>query len=472
MFLKNVTEFPKTLTFRLTLWYTLLFGMLSLVVFLFVYASLAWHLRQHEDQDLTSEVKEFKAIYAETGLWGLHTDISREAKASGIRRVFYLMLSPKGEILASSDLTHWGGDKAFAFLSQALPSDQPIFRTLTFSGHHHKIRMLMVPLSDGNVLVVGKSRRDTDTIMERYRETVGTATLVMIFFGVLLGWSLSRRAMAGVQRVTTTATQIRQGDLSRRVPLRNEGIEIDNLARAFNEMLDSIEAVVQELREVTDNIAHDLRSPVTRMRGIAETTLTGNPDLRDFQEMAATMVEESDRLIEMINTMLEITKTSSGVADLTTTEIEMNRLVMDAAEIFMPLAEEKGVVLKTGIPDSPVTVRGDRPRLQRVLSNLLDNAIKYTPQGGGVEISLDTNGREVRVKVADTGIGIAPQKVEKVFERFYRGDESRSTPGSGLGLSLAQAIVNAHGGRIEVESRVGEGSTFTVVLPMENSQDL
>jgi len=102
----------------------------------------------------------------------------------------------------------------------------------------------------------------------------------------------------------------------------------------------------------------------------------------------------------------------------------------------------------------------------------LDNAIKYTPQGGGVEISLATNGREVRVKVADTGIGIAPQKVEKVFERFYRGDESRSTPGSGLGLSLAQAIVNAHGGRIEVESRVGEGSTFTVVLPMENSQDL
>ena len=469
MFLKSAGDLSKTVTFRLTLWYTVLFGLLSLAVFLTVYASLAWHLRQHEDEDLLSEAKEFKAIYSEVGIWGLNTDFRREAKASGIRRVFFLLLSEKSEVLASSDLTHWGGEEAFNLRFKELPVKAPLFRTLSFPNHHHKVRALFMPTGDGKTILVGESRRDTDVIMERYRETFGVAIAVMIICGALLGWFLSRKAMAGVLRITQTATQIRQGDLSKRVPIGNEGLEIDNLARAFNEMLDRIELVMRELKEVTDNIAHDLRSPVTRMRGIAETTLTGDPSLEELKEMAASIVEESDRLIGMINTTLEITKTESGVAELNLSRLELGSIVSEAAEIFLPLAEEKGIEMKVHLLSQAVEVEGDRAKLQRVVANLLDNAIKYTPEGDRIEVHLRRKDHQVEIEVIDSGMGIPEEDRERIFERFYRGDKSRSTPGSGLGLSLALAFVKAHKGAITVESSPGNGSRFTVTLPLVQS---
>ena len=470
--MKNATEFTETVTFRLTLWYTVLLGTFSLVVFLLVYASLGWNLSRIEDEDLMSEAKEFMAIYSDNGLWGLDIDFKREARASGVRRVFFLLLSENSEVLASSDLSPWGNEISFRSFKELLPKEGPSFFTLSFPGHAHKVRVLMVPTGDGKIIVVGKSRRDADLVMKRYRETFAVATVVMLVFGALLGWFLSLKSMAGVKRVTQTAREITKGDLSKRVPAMNEGLEIDALAQAFNEMLDRIEAAVRELKEVTDNIAHDLRSPVTRIRGIAETTLTGSSDLDEFREMAATVVEESDRLVAMVNTMLEITKAESGMAEMGHSEVEMVEMARNAAEIFSPMAEEKGVTLETRLPSHPVTTRGDRAKLQRVLANLLDNAIKYTPAGGRVSLVIADEEGAVKLVVEDTVNGIDQREIPKIFNRFYRGDKSRSTPGSGLGLSLAQALVRAHGGEILVESTPNEGSRFTVVLPgsrhMEN----
>jgi len=460
----------RTVTFRLTLWYTALFGVLSLVVFLLVYVSLTSHLREQTDNELLSTAKEFEALYENQGVKALRSEFLREAKSRGTGRVFFRLLSPEGEVLAASDLDPWNGLKSLPILANSISEKQPAFQMLSLPGYSHKVKVLRNPTRDGRVIELGTTILDTEIMMKKYRETFEMAMAVMLVCGGFVGWLLARRAMSGVQRVTHTATQIGKYDLALRVPLSWEGEEIDALAHAFNDMLERIESLVKELKEVTDSVAHDLRSPITRIRGVAETTLTSGRDIKDFREMAATVIEESDRLDGMINTMLEITKADSGVAELASDLLDVRHIVEEAADLFQPLAEDKGINIKMCIPSRPVFITADRARLQRAVSNLLDNAIKYTPQDGKVTISIDTDATRTSIAISDTGTGIGAKDIPRIFDRFYRGDESRSTSGSGLGLSLALAIIRAHGGDISVTSSPGRGSRFTVILPRTSSE--
>ncbi|MCG6534230.1 MAG: HAMP domain-containing histidine kinase [Syntrophales bacterium LBB04] len=252
--------------------------------------------------------------------------------------------------------------------------------------------------------------------------------------------------------------------MEERVPVKTRGDEIDQLATTFNQMLDRIQNLLSELKEMTDNIAHDLKSPITRLRGAAEVTLTTGKSLGEYQAMAASTVEECDRLLDMINTMLLISKTEAGVDKLILEEIDLPRLIRDACELFRPSAEDKAITLSCETLEG-LRLIGDIRMIQRMLSNLLDNSIKYTGPGGKVEVSLSSNGpRHLLICVKDTGIGISTAELPRIFERFYRGDQSRSQTGIGLGLSLARAIARAHGGDITVTSVLGEGSTFAIIL--------
>ena len=246
--------------------------------------------------------------------------------------------------------------------------------------------------------------------------------------------------------------------------MKGRGDEIDQLALTFNQMLDRIQTLLTEIKEMTDHIAHDLRSPLTRIRGHAEVTLTTAKSLNEYETMAAGTIEECDRLLDMINTMLLISKTESGVDTFSVEEIELTALVQEACELFSPTAEDKGVTLRCDVPEKS-RLAGDTRMIQRMLSNLLDNAIKYTPSGGSVTVSLEEKEEHLVISVTDTGIGISPGDLPRIFERFYRCDQSRSQEGIGLGLSLARAIARAHGGDITATSLPNQGSTFKVTLP-------
>lgn len=291
---------------------------------------------------------------------------------------------------------------------------------------------------------------------------------ILLVFAALIGWFMSRRALQGVEEVTRTAGDISKGALGQRVHVKAKGDEIERLATTFNYMLDRIEALIKGMRELTDNIAHDLRSPITRIRGINEMALTNGKSVDECNTMAANTIKECDRLLEMVNTMLDISEAETGASKLEMEKTDMAKLVRDACELFQPSAEEKMVTLFSEISDNAF-VYGDIQRIQRMVINLLDNALKYTLSGGTVTVSVYGDERQVVLSVNDTGIGISKQDLPHIFNRFYRCDQSRSQPGLGLGLSLAMAIARAHDGNITATSSLGKGSKFTITLPRNSN---
>jgi len=315
------------------------------------------------------------------------------------------------------------------------------------------------------MLQLGQSMENLSRIIEIFRKVFIITMAVLFFLAVVVGWFMARRALVGVETVTQTARRISDGSLEKRVPVKKGVDEIDQLAITFNQMLDRIQKLVTGIKEMSDNIAHDLKSPITRIRGIAEISLTAGSTIDDYEGMAANTIEECDRLLEMINTMLIISKTEAGVGQLDCQEMDIAGLVRDACVLFQSPAEDKGLKLVCRTPEK-FSIYGDMRLIQRMIANLLDNAIKYTPPSGTINVGVDSkDNQSAHVSVKDTGIGIPEQDLPHIFERFYRCDPSRSQVGTGLGLSFSRAVARAHNGDITVASAPDRGSTFTVILP-------
>ncbi|MEZ5585040.1 MAG: ATP-binding protein, partial [Candidatus Competibacteraceae bacterium] len=370
----------------------------------------------------------------------------------------------------ASDLAEWPGlPIPRAILAKLDDSDEPILQTLSLPQREHQVRAVYGTIAPGIVLELGESLEDDEELIAVLLKGILIALVVMVLLGGPIGWFMARRALRGVQEITRTATEIADGALDRRVAVRAQGDELATLARTFNTMIDRIQTLINSMREMTDNLAHDLRSPLGRMRASAEISLASGGTQAEAEVMAATTAEECDRLLEMINTTLDIAEAESGAAQLHLTAIDLSQVVQNAVELFETIAEDKGLRISTELPDY-CRIDADRQRLQRVIANLLDNALKYTPDGGQVTIRLLDEGEHVKLSIADTGIGIADDELGRVFERFYRCERSRSERGNGLGLSLAVAFVRAHEGDILADTSLGRGSTFTIVLPRKLSQ--
>lgn len=312
----------------------------------------------------------------------------------------------------------------------------------------------------------GISHHALSELKEDFFHFFGLPLALVIVFSSAGGWLMARRALSGIGAVTKTALEISKGALDRRVRARGDRSEIDRLARTFNHMVDRVQALIGQMKEMTENIAHDLRSPITRMRAAAELTLMNEGASGEHAAMAGTIVEECDRLLSMIDAMLDISEAEAGLARLHGREVDLTRILLDVCDLYQPLAEDRRVEIVMNVP-GPLPLTGDLSRLQRVFANLLDNAIKYTQPEGRVKVTATLCGDSVEVIVEDSGTGIGEEDLPHIFDRFYRAEKSRSTPGSGLGLSLARAFVLVHRGTISVSSRAGSGSRFVVRLPRQ-----
>jgi heavy metal sensor kinase len=463
MYLKKIFRLPGTLAFRLTLWYAGIFTISTLVAFLALYFVISTVLKERRDQDFLDDVQEYSSMLATEGMDRVKSEIAWEVSSDGAEHIFLRLLSMDGEELLTTDMSAWedvgSGSHALEKLKKGAPH---VLETLDLPEHEFQVRTVYGIIGPDLVLQIGESLEEDTEFLEIHREIFVPLMAVMVIIAAFVGWLMAKRALRGVEEVTETAIEISEGALDKRVPHKVRGAEIERLATTFNYMLDRINVLIKEMREMSDNIAHDLRSPIARIRGAAEMALTTSAS-DEHRAFAANVIEDCDRLIGIINTMLDIAEAESGAAEIIVEEVDIARVTRRACELFQALAEENSIEIATELPDSCV-VYGEARKLQRMVANLLDNALKYTPPEGTVTVSVNADNGKVAISISDTGVGISEDDLPHIFKRFYRCDISRAQGGTGLGLSLVQAIVHSHGGSVKATSHPGKGSTFTVTL--------
>lgn len=383
---------------------------------------------------------------------------NQKVYGAGSSNIFFCLYRPDGKLLIESETAD-----DIKFENTPFSTEQHI-GSHVISGKH--FRVLTMPMFDGNILEIGRTLEPMLERFKQYSRMFIIAVCTVLVLGAFCGWLIARKFMAGVERVSEAAMDIAGGDFSRRVEHGNEGDEIDRLVVTFNRMNDNTEKLLTELRMVTDNIAHDLRTPLTRLRGMVEVSLNTPLDQDSYYDTLGAVSDECSNMLLMLNTMLEITRTGSRPDELRKTEVNLNEILQQGFDLIHPLAEIKNIEMQIILPPEPLAITADKLKIQRLTANLLENAIKFTPAGGRIRLSLeaDHTGNAV-IKVSDNGCGISAEDQKHIFERFFRSDQSRTLPGNGLGLALVQAIVQAHQGAIAVSSELGQGTTFTVVLP-------
>ncbi|TCJ18402.1 HAMP domain-containing histidine kinase [Parasulfuritortus cantonensis] len=441
-----------------------MFGLISILGGLLLFQLVRTYTLNEMDEDILRQKDEMVRLMRSGDDRLLREEFLAGALASGTSDFFVRLSDGAGKVLLASDMTAWPNIPRAVDLLVGEPVGAYRFLTIDLADERHKARVLVVRVNGARCLQMGVSLADSELFFAHFRRIGMLILALMLGLGGLTGWALARKAMAGVEGVTAAATRIADGHFSERVEVAGQGREIDSLVAAFNTMAGRVETVLTEMRQVNDNIAHDLRSPLTRIRGLAEAAVVNGSVTGEGAEVAGSIVEECDRLMLMINTMLDITEAEAGLGGLKLAELDLGELVAQVVDLFAGVAEDKGVAL-TGDSPGRVAVRADRRKLQRALANLVDNAIKYTPAGGRVCVTARPAAGRVAVEVADTGPGIAAEDLPRIFDRFFRSDRSRHFPGNGLGLSLAQAVAHAHGGDITVGPATGGGSVFRLVLP-------
>jgi signal transduction histidine kinase len=430
--------FTRTFGLRLALWYATLFVVGSIAIVFVTYFLTAASLAQRDRQIINAKLGEYAAVYTRGGFRALADTVRAEQRVAP-ERLFVRVADRGAEALVLSMPEGW--DPAALETGSA--------------------RLL-----DGTLVEVGKSTEAREDLLARFRAALGVVTLLIVIVALSGGLLATRTATQPIRRLADAVRRIiRTGRTDARVPVEGTGDAFDELTLLFNAMLDKIEGLVTAMRGALDNVSHDLRTPLTRLRGTAELALAAPPDLDRYREALADCVEESDRVLVMLNTLMDISEAESGTMQLRREPVPLRDVVDRAVELYRDVADAKGVALGLSAADD-VVVPGDRTRLEQVAANLIDNAVKYTRAGGRVDVEIARDGDRARLRVRDTGPGIPASEMPRIWDRLFRGDTSRTERGLGLGLSLVKAVVEAHGGTVDVASEDGRGSVFTVSLPI------
>ncbi len=461
MFLKKFKNLGNSLLFRLTILFTLSFTLLAVISFgVFYYQIYSMTMERMDEDLLENEIEYYSEYLARSGLENLKKRLIEEAEPEDPEEEFFRIIDFNGSVLAASDMSAWGPVDITDAVGKLQGNEiNHIFQTITQADDDDKARMITAVIGPNTILQIGESLEDADEYLEIFRNLFAILTGVLIVASAFIGWYLSKRALRDMADVTQTAQEISRGSYDRRVEVKGQFKEIQRLGLTFNIMLDRIQILLRSMKEINDNIAHDLRSPLARIRGIAEMTLTDEKSIKDYKDMAVNTIEECDSLIEMINTMLDITEAEAGVNGTTDEDFDVVTIISEACELFRPVADEKRIELTYSLPDA-LPFQGAKKKMQRIVTNILENAIKYTPEQGKIAVSATAENGKIQIVFNDTGVGISDDDLPHIFERFYRCDRSRPQGGVGLGLSLAKAYTDAMNGLISVTSSAKNGSTF------------
>ena len=463
MFLKPLNRISKTIGFRLALWNSTFFLLSFLIIFAFAYFYLSSSIREYDRENIWLELNECATQFQRGGMDGLKREVDFEKQAAGGRNLFFVRLAgSENDTLFLNIPDQWEGFDPKQLLDGRLYPDREWF-DLRVKGNGAEIISLRLP--DGHLLQVGKSTESRWNLLKRFHIDFAGIVIPMIFVSFIGGVFLAFRALLPIRRFVETLQSIAEtGKMDVRVPRRKTEDELGELAEMFNRMLEKIEMLINGMRSSLDNVAHDLRTPLTRLRGKAEMALRSEQNGDTLRESLIECLEESDRVLTMLDTVMDISEAESGVMKLDLEEVKIVTLIEYVMQLYTHVAEEKNIAVRMTCPEG-LCLTVDANRMKQVLANLLDNAIKYTPDGGRVDIEANQNQHQVVIAIKDTGIGIPPEELSSVWGRLYRVDKSRSERGLGLGLSLVKAIVEAHKGKVDVSSEPGVGSVFSICLP-------
>ncbi len=452
----------KTIGVQLALWYTAIFALSSVAIFAVAVLLLQTYLSGQDKDFIHGTVEKYQSRFDDDGFDAMMSEIREDLRAPGMGAVLIRVASRDNQTLFSDGERLSEYD--VASLDRQAPRENKWTRVVQ-RGDEDQLDIFTVRLRDGKILQVGKTTVQRNAPVERFVSIAAGVLVPVIAMGLLGGVALSARILrplrsliSTVQAVTTT------GRLGARVPVRGTRDELDELGLLFNRMLDRIELVVDGMKNALDNVAHDLRTPMTRLRNTAESALQpgGRPGAQE--EALADCLEQSDEALTMLKTLMDVSEAETGTLKLNRESLKVQDVVDGVLDLYGAVAEEKGVALE-GACDAALLLNADRARLKQALANLIDNALKYTPPGGRVAVSAARVGAMVTIAVRDNGPGIPEGELPRIWDRLYRGNTAHGTPGLGLGLSLVQAIVRAHGGDVAVASRPANGSVFTLSLP-------
>jgi heavy metal sensor kinase len=455
----------------MTLWYVFTFLISALVICTFLYLALRYRLLKEVDQFLLDETKEMERVLSqepeETYFLMRFED---EVMARKYYPYFFQILDQEGKTLHVSkefrEMRYVANDRVLTNAKNGKETREEIYSP----GRIGTFRIISTPVYKNGklaeIIQLGTHLYFVKQNLAHFKNSILTVLPVILVLGTLGGWILARRSLSPIGYVASKARTITSENLSERLQSRGTDDEMDDLIHTINGMIARLETSFKRMAEFTADASHELKTPICAMRGEAEVLLSKGRTAEEYQEGLAHFIEEFDHLNQMINDLILLSKFDATQVELKMAPLRLDLLIRDICNLFQILAEQKGISLDIDAAEE-VAVIGDKVRLQQLFTNLIDNAIKYTFKGS-IHVTLENNKEDILVKVQDTGIGISQEEQEKIFKRFYRVDKSRSkeTGGVGLGLNIAEWIAQAHHGRIEVNSELNKGSTFTVYFPI------
>jgi len=467
MSLNNPSRFFRTLGFRISLWHfgvLFLSGILLLVIVHFI---LAFLFVKDDRETIQEESLHLEAIFPTGGVAAVKEEIEDQEGKSAF---FIKLTNSKREVLAESN----PGDFEDYDLKQinTLKADKDGWMKL-WEKPDNDFKFPLGPESmeitstniDGMNLQVGKTSEERMDLESRILLILG---IVIIPFLIAVGTFLSQRALHPLREMIATVESIQSGKMSSRVPASGTGDELDELAQLFNAMLEQIEKLIKGMQDSLDIVAHDLRTPITRLRATAESALQSASSTETYREALADCMEETEQILSILETLMDISEAQTGAMKLRPEKVSVLKLLEDSIDLYSHVAEDRGLTIESSCADD-FFVNVDWRRMRQALVNLVDNAMKYTQRGGRISLEAHQKNGEAIISITDTGSGIAPEELTRIWERLYRSDNAQSIKGIGLGLSLVRAIIQSHGGEVKVVSEINKGSTFTIHLPLTSN---